>query len=138
MGNESPFLRYRDILLVHSYSAAGALQDFALSCYNGQLGQFRGDALANFDQHHFAIFLEMANYYYRHRENDPHLLEVGAAIWEDRRERGRKLLTELAEHRAINPKQYAEGSERDYYDQLDWLVQQTDRMKAKGWITVNE
>ncbi len=134
MATESPFLKHREILLHQSYSAAGALQDFALSCYNGQLGQFRGDALANFDQQHFAIFVEMATYYHQHRENDPHLLEVGAAIWADRRDRGRKHLAELAEHRAINPKKYPDGSERDYFDQLDWLNRQTERMKAKGWI----
>lgn len=134
MVSESPFLKYRDILLREAYSVAEALQDFALSCYNGQMAQFRGDALANFDQQHFAIFVEMATYYHQHRENDPYLLEVGAAMWDARRERGRQHLAQVAEHRAINPKHYAEGSERDYYDQLDWLERQTERMKTKGWI----
>ena len=49
MASDSPFLKYRDILVHQSYSAAGALQDFTLSCYNGSLGQFRGDSIGNFD-----------------------------------------------------------------------------------------
>lgn len=90
MASDSPFLKYRDILVHQSYSAAGALQDFALSCYNGSLGQFRGDSIGNFDTEHFQIFLELVNYYRLHGENDQHLLDVGAAIWKSRRERGRK------------------------------------------------
>lgn len=134
MASDSPFLKYRDILVHQSYSAASALQDFALSCYNGSLGQFRGDSIGNFDTKHFAIFLELVNCYRQHGENDQHLLEVGAAIWENRRERGRKLLADLAEHRAIKPSEYEEGSEREYWQQMEWLEQQAERMKSKGWI----
>lgn len=134
MASESPFLKYRDILTNQSYSAAGALQDFALSCYNGSLGQFRGDSIGNFDTQHFEIFLELVNYYRRHGENDQHLLEVGAAIWKNRRERGRKLQADLAEHRAIKPSEYEEGSEREYWQQMDWLERQLQKMKDKGWI----
>ena len=134
MASGSPFLKYRDILVHQSYSAAGALQDFTLSCYNGSLGQFRGDSIGNFDTEHFGIFLELVNHYRRHGENDQHFLEVGAAIWESRRERGRKLLADLAEHRAIKPSEYEDGSEREYWQQMDWLEREADRMKAKGWI----
>lgn len=134
MTNESPFLKYRDILLHESYSAAGALQDFALSCYNGSLGQFRGDSIGNFDQAHFGIFLELVNHYRRHGENDEHLLNVGAATWESRRESGRYLLGVLAKHGSIKPSEYEEGGERGYWEQMRWLESQVEQMKAKGWI----
>ena len=134
MPSDSPFLKYRDILLHQSYSAAGALQDFALSCYNGSLGQFRGDSIGNFDSKHFGIFLELVNYYRKHGENDQYLLAVGAAIWESRRERGRQLLTQIKEHRAITPSEYEDGSEREYWQQMDWLERQAKSMRDKGWI----
>ncbi len=44
MASDSPFLKYRDILVHQSYSAASALQDFALrgSCRDkGKLGHTR-------------------------------------------------------------------------------------------------
>lgn len=135
--SESPYSKYQDILLVHHYGAAVALQNFVLSCYNGNMAQFRGDALANFDKQHFGIFIELANHYYRHRENDPQLLKVGAAIWDDRRQQGRLHLARVVEHRAIDPKHY-DGSERDYYDHLEWLERQTVEMRNKGWIRADE
>ncbi len=138
MASESPYYRYRQILLHESYSAAGALQDFVLSCYNGNMGQFRGDALANFDARHFAMFVELASHYHQHRENDPHLHEVGAALWEARREHGRRILSELEQHRAIDPEQYQDGTVNDYYDQLRWLERQAEIMRAKGWITPDD
>ncbi|MDU4254547.1 hypothetical protein [Pseudomonas sp.] len=134
MTSASPFYKYRDILLNGSYSAAGALQDFALSCYNGNMAQFRGDALANFDKQHFAIFVELATYYHQYREDDQHLLDVGAAIWDSRRERGRDILERLATHKSIKPHEYPDGTEHDYYDQLRWLERQVEIMKAKSWI----
>lgn len=136
--SESPYLKYRDILLVQSYSAAFALQDFVLSCYNGNMAQFRGDALANFDKQHFGIFIELATHYYRYRENDPQLLKVGAAIWDHRRQIGRLHLARVAEHRAIDPKHYEDGSERDYYHELEWLERRTVEMREKGWIRADE
>jgi hypothetical protein len=134
MTSESPFLKHRDILVHQSYSAANALQDFALSCYNGSLGQFRGDSIGNFDPRHFEIFLELVNHYRLHGENDEHLLEVGAAIWDNRRESGRKLLAEIAELGAIKPSEFAEGSEREYWQQMEWLKRQAEKMRRKGWI----
>jgi len=134
MASDSPFLKHRDILVHQSYSAANALQDFALSCYNGSLGQFRGDSIGNFDPKHFEIFLELVNYYRRHGENDKHLLEVGAAIWDNRRESGRKLLAQIAEHRAIKPSEYEDGSEREYWQQMEWLKGAAENMRRKGWI----
>lgn len=134
MASDSPFLKYRDILVRQSYSAAGALQDFTLSCYNGQLGQFRGDSIGNFDTKHFGILLELVNYYRLQGENDEHLLSVGAAIWESRRERGRKLLAEIAEHRAITPSEYEDGSENDYWAQMDWLEREAERLRRQGWM----
>lgn len=134
MHADSPFMKYRDILTNQSYSAAKALQDFTLSCYNGSLGQFRGDSIGNFDSQHFGIFLELVNYYRAHGENDPHLLSVGAAIWDKRREWGRKLLDQIAEHRSIKPSAYEEGSEREYWQQMEYLENQERIMREKGWI----
>lgn len=67
---DSPFSKYRNILVSENYSAAKALQDFALSCYNGHLAQFRGDALRNFDANHMAIFFELARHYHAYGEED--------------------------------------------------------------------
>lgn len=134
MSSDSPFLKYQDILINQSYSAAGALQDFALSCFNGSLGQFRGDCIRNFDDKHFAIFLELANYYRRHGANDEHLLAVGAAIWRDRRATGSRLLAELSAHQKIEPSEYPNGSESDYWGQMDWLQREVENMRQKGWI----
>lgn len=104
MASDSPFLKYRDILVHQSYSAAGALQDFTLSCYNGSLGQFRGDSIGNFDTEHFGIFLELVNHYRRHGENDQHFLEVGAAIWESRRSGAANSLPILQNIAQSNPR----------------------------------
>ncbi|PCC97320.1 hypothetical protein [Halopseudomonas pelagia] len=134
IGSDSPFLKYRSILVNEGYSSARSLQDFALSCYNGSLGQFQGSSIRNFDSNHFEIFLELVNSYYHQGESDPHLLTVGAAIWANRLERGRKLLAEIARHRAIKPSDYEDGDESEYRQQMDWLERECEMMRAKGWI----
>lgn len=131
---DSPFSQYRNILVSENYSAAKALQDFALSCYNGNMAQFRGDALRNFDANHMAIFLELARHYHEHGENDPCLLEVGATIWENRRRAGRKVLDDLAALKAIAPADFQDGTEKDYWDEVRWLEKTASDLKKQGWI----
>lgn len=56
---ESPFHRYRDILLNQDYSAAQTLQSFTLSCWNGHTWKFQGHRLTNLDNEHLTIFNRM-------------------------------------------------------------------------------
>lgn len=134
MSIESPYRKYEEILLHGGYSTAEALSNFVLSCYNGSLASFRGDTLANFDAHHFNIFIELAEHYHKTREDDPELLRIGDALWKARRSWGNKLLEDLAAHRSIDPKQWEDGSEYDYHEHLRRLERTKNEFQAKGWI----
>jgi|GEM_PF-2985110 len=85
MSSESPFLKYRQILVHESYSTAKSLQDFIVSCYNPDAGQFRGATLTNFDEEHLAIFFQLARHYHAHGEDDPEFMETAKAILDARR-----------------------------------------------------
>lgn len=128
----SPFKKYRHILF-EGYSTAGALQQFALSLYDGETTQFRADRLSNFDDRHLQIFVEFAQSYHQHGENDPEFMAVCREMWDLRKRWGKEHLARVEEHLQIDPKTYDEG-ERAWREQRDWLEQTTQRYKANGWI----
>ena len=132
---ESPYKKHEQLLINSSYSAASAVQNFVLSCYNGHLAQFKGCDIRSFDENHFAIFLELATHYHAHGENDPELLRVGSAMWQKRKRWGENLQKELARHKAADPNAWEGGDAEDYHDTLQSLEQAELEMREKGWIS---
>jgi hypothetical protein len=128
----SPFKKYRHILF-EGYSTAESLQQFVLSLYNGASAQFRGDSLSNFDQEHFEIFVEFARSYHANREEDPEFMAVCREMWAQRRQWGKEHLERIEAHRKLDPKAYDEG-ERAWREELRWLEDRGEALRAKGWI----
>ncbi|RMR70283.1 hypothetical protein ALP80_200141 [Pseudomonas savastanoi pv. fraxini] len=123
---ESPFLRHRALLVKHDYSAAQTLQSFVLSCWNGNTWQFRGDRLTNLDQEHRRAFLEMAQSYAIHGENDPDFMEVCRTMIEQRRRwavENKAKMDELAES---SPDDHPDGR-AEYWREMDELGKQHTR-----------
>jgi hypothetical protein len=129
----SPFEKHREILLEQSYSTAESLQQFVLSMYNSDNVQFRADKLTNYDTQHFAIFVELANSFHLHGENDPAFMQICREMWAQRKQWGREHLEQLTAHKAINPKAYDEG-ERGWHEHLEWLESRSTALRSKGWI----
>lgn len=121
--SESPFHRHRKILLHHDYSGAQTLQSFALSCWNGNTWQFRGDRLTSLDQKHLTIFLELAQQYSRHGENDPVFMEVCREMIEKRRRWAAENKSKIDELAASSPEDYPDGRTA-YWQEMDERGQQ--------------
>lgn len=123
---ESPFHRHRALLLQHDYSAAQALQSFVLSCWNGNTWQFRGDSLTNLDPEHRRAFLEMAQSYAIHGENDPVFMEVCRAMIEQRRRWAVENKAKMDDLAASSPDDHPDGS-AEYWREMDQLGKQHTR-----------
>lgn len=81
----SPFLRHRSVIL-GNYGTAERLQQLVLNLWNGNFPVSLGMLLANADQRHKHIALELITSYAEHRENDPHFMNLAAEIRDLRRD----------------------------------------------------
>lgn len=120
---ESPFQRHRALLLKHDYSAAQTVQSFVLSCWNGSTWQFRGDRLTNLDQEHRRAFLELAQSYAIHGENDTVFMDVCGEMIEQRRRwavDNKAAMDKLAES---SPDDHPDGP-AEYWREMDELSKQ--------------
>lgn len=116
--SESPFYRHRKILLHHDYSGAQTLQSFALSCWNGNTWQFRGDRLTNLDEKHLSIFLELAQQYASQGERDLEFMEVCREMLEKRRRWAAENKAKMDELAATSPDDYQDGR-AEYWREMD-------------------
>lgn len=130
---QSPFEKHRAILLDEDYSAANSLQQFVLSMYNSASTKFEADRLGNYDGHHFAIFVELANSFHLNGENDPAFMQVCRDMWALRKQWGQEHIARVIEHESIAPDDYEEGKQ-GWVEQKRWLDERTAVCRANGWI----
>lgn len=76
---ESPFLRYREVILGH-YSTAYRLQALTLHLWNSNNKVAIADLFGNADARHTRIALEMIASYARHGESDPDFMRLADEI----------------------------------------------------------
>ena len=79
VADASPFLRYRKEIM-GGYGTAVRLQQLVLNLWNGNFPVSLGMLLANADQRHTRIALELIASYAEHKENDPHFMNLAAEI----------------------------------------------------------
>lgn len=76
---DSPFLRYRSVILDH-YSTAERLAALVLHLWNYHYPSALGPLLANADARHKRIAFELIASYAEHGENDPHFMNLAGEI----------------------------------------------------------
>lgn len=116
--SESPFHRYRHILLNDDYSAAETLQSFTLSCWNGATWKFRGDRLSNLDNEHLGIFLELAQQYASHGERDAMFMDTCREMLKQRRRWAAENKAKMDLLAQTSPDDYEEGP-AEYWREMD-------------------
>lgn len=129
---ESPFHRYRDILLNQDYSAAQTLQSFTLSCWNGHTWKFQGHRLTNLDNEHLTIFLELAQQYASQGERDSMFMSVCRAMLEKRRQWAADNKAKMDELAKTSPDDYEDGPD-EYWREMDELAK-THEFNQKQYL----
>lgn len=76
---DSPFLRYRSVILDH-YGTAERLAMLTLHLWNYNYPDQLGPLLLNADRRHKAIAMELIASYAHHGENDPHFMNLASEI----------------------------------------------------------
>lgn len=130
---ESPFSRYRSILVDGDYSAAGFLQSFAMAMYAGGAFPMDASGLRNLDDEHFKAFQEMASWYRQHGEGDPDFVDVCKAIKANRAAYALRIKSRLDEVRACHPDEF-EGGRHEHADSLRFYQREHELNVERRWI----
>ena len=130
---ESPFVKYRSILVDGDYSAAGFLQSFAMSMYAGGAFPMNASGLRNLDDEHMAAFQEMATWFRRHGESDPDFVDVCKAIKAARAAYARRIKSHLDEVLASDPDSY-EGGRDEHASSVRFYRREHELNIERRWI----
>jgi hypothetical protein len=113
---QSPYLKYSDILLHGKYGTAYRLGELMLGFYD--LGRFRlrrDDCWGGFDTRHRGIYQELADWYREH--GNEHSFVTVCEVLISRGERhAEELLVELTRLKATNPSDYLSVDDRTNED----------------------
>ncbi|MGP0171279.1 hypothetical protein ACSVIJ_05275 [Pseudomonas sp. NCHU5208] len=130
---ESPFAKYRSILVDGDYSAAGFLQSFAMAMYAGAAFPLDASGLRNLDDQHLTAFQEMAAWYRRHGENDPDFVDVCKAIKANRAAYALRIKSHLDDLLASDPDSY-EGGRSEHASSVRFYRLEHEKNIGRRWI----
>ncbi|MBT2374388.1 hypothetical protein [Pseudomonas fluorescens] len=135
---QSPYLKYDDILLRGKYGTAYRIQELVIALYDPDRFRFRKENYwGGFDTRHRGIYLELENWY-REQGYEPSLVAVCEAIIALNEQQAVHSLAELIQLRATLPRDYpAEAggtSEASYEAALEACEHHVSVARRKGFL----
>ena len=113
---QSPYVKYRDILLSEKYGTAYRLGELVLGLYEpGRFRLRRDDCWGGFDVRHRQIYQELADWYHEHG-NEHSFVTVCEALISRGERQAEELHVELTRLRATKPSDYPSVDDRTNED----------------------
>lgn len=108
---QSPFKTHSNLLLTITSSTCERMREFVISLYNDNRFLFRAASIRHFDEHHMAIFLELAQSFNEHGLNDPEFVNVCMDIISHYETKAHENYAELVSLRSMSPATSGERAE---------------------------
>lgn len=136
--DQSPYLKYDDILLHGKYGTAYRIQELVIALYDPERFRFRKENYwGEFDTRHRGIYLELENWYREHGY-EPSFVAVCETIITRHEQLAAKVFAELIQLRATQPSDYpAEDgatSEATYEAALESCEYHVSVARRKGFL----